>query len=190
MTTKKRTFGTQDDKREASQARKYEWWMLNESAARIPVYEDRDRIICNALIECFCGHLRNFIDFFHRRDKRPFWTDFLPEGKNVQLKHKMDKYEGKVNDLLSHCTYKRLNYTKTEQEWRIPDIVNEVNENMFQFLGAADKSLLCDEIKAYREQLKCVDRGQDSRLLCTTSDAISSGTTLSTCHGPTAFKRT
>jgi len=191
MTAKKRTFGTQDDKREASKARKYEWWMLNESAARISLYENRDRIICNALIECFCAHLRNFIDFFHRRDKHPFWTDFLPEGKNIQLKHKLDKkYVSKVNNLLSHCTYKRLNYTKIEKEWHIPDITNEVNENMFQLLDAADNSLLCDEIKEYQKQLRPGNKAKDNSYVSTTSDVVSSKTLVCARQLPAVSKRT
>jgi len=72
MTTPKMVSVTQDEKREASKSWRYEWWMLNESAARIPIYENGDRIIYNALIECFCVHLRNFIEFFHRIKDGPF----------------------------------------------------------------------------------------------------------------------
>lgn len=190
MTPKKTVNGTQEAKLEASRAWRYEWRMLNESAARIPLYASTDTIVYCALIESFCAHLRNFIEFFHRKKRRPFWTDFLPRGKTISLKYKLDEYEGKVNDLLSHCTYKRLNYTGIEKEWDVNQIANEVNENMFQFIDAADKSLLCDDIKAYQEQLRSGDTTQDSAMLCTTSNAISPGTTLSACRRPTAFRRT
>jgi hypothetical protein len=184
MNVKKTAFGTEDDKRQASKALRYEWWMLNESAARIPFYENRDRIVYNALVECFCVHLRNFIEFFHRKKRRPFYRDFLPESTSFELKNKLDRYEPKVNDLLSHCTYKRLSYTKIEKEWHITDILNEVNENMFRFLDAAKDSCLCEDIKKYRKQFLPGDKAQAGSYTSTTSDAVLPGTTLSAWREP------
>lgn len=176
MTSKKRVYGTNKDKLEASRALRYEWRMLNESAVRIPIYENKDVIICNALIESFCVHLRNFIEFFHRDKRSPFWTDFLPRDKTISLKYKLNKYESKVNDLLSHCTYRRMNYKGTKKEWNISQIANEVNENMFQFIESADKRLLCNEIKEYLNFFKSENKPQDSSYVSTTSDAVSSKT--------------
>jgi len=113
----------------------------------------------------------------------------LPQGKRISLKYKLDKYESKVNDLLSHCTYKRLNYTKIEKEWNIPQIANEVNENMIQFLDVADNNLLCDDIKEYQNQLRLGNKAQDNPYISTTSDVVSSGTTVCSRREPT-FKRT
>ena len=134
--------------------------------------ENKDKVTYKAIIESFCVHLRNFIEFFYRKKRWPFWTDFLPRGKTISLKYKLDKYETKVNDLLSHCTYKSLNYKVIDKEWDI-QIANEINQNMFQFIDAADKSLLCDEIIKYRRQLESVSTTNDNHLTCTTS-AVSS----------------
>ena len=172
MTPKKTAYGKQKDKLEASRSRYYEWRMLNEIAPRIRLYENKDMVIYNALIEAFCAHLRNFIEFFHRKKRRPFWSDFLPPNKNILLKHKLDKYESKVNDLLSHCTYKRLNYTGTEKEWHIDQIVGEVNENMFKFIDAADQNLLCDKIKKYKNILESSNLIYDKSSTHTSSDNI------------------
>jgi len=190
MAQKEKIYPTRDNKLKVSKAWYYEWMMLNGCLIKIKDYENKDKVIYNALIEAFCVHLRNFIEFFCRKKRRPCWTDFLPRGKRISLKYKLDKYERKVNDLLSHCTYKRLNYTGIEKEWDIRQIANEVNKNMFQFVDAADKSLLCDDISAYQKQLRSGNRTQDSSLLCTTSDAISHGTILSACRRPPAFRRT
>lgn len=193
MAPKKRAHSTQEDKLKASKALRYEWRMLNECAARIPLHEDKDKVVYNALIEAFCVHLRNFIEFFHRkpkRGKRPFCADYLLSNETIPLKHKLDKYWTKVNDLLSHLNYKRLDYTRVMKEWPINQIAKEVNENMFQFIEAADKSWLCNDIKAYREQLRSGEAAQDNTLLCTTSDVISSGTMFSAHCRPTTFRRT
>jgi len=174
MTQKKKIYPTRDNKLKASKALEYEWRMLNECAARIPLYENKDKVIYNALIEAFCVHLRNFIEFFHRQQKgkRPFCADYLSSNKTIPLKHKLDKYEDKVNNLLSHLTYKRLNYTKIKKEWPINQITKEVNENMFQFIEAADKNLLCDEITMYNKQLESCNVIKHNHFTCTTSDAV------------------
>jgi hypothetical protein len=190
MAQKEKICPTRNNKLKVSKAWYYEWMMLNGCLARIKDYKNKDMIIYNALIEAFCVHLRNFIDFFHRKDKRPFWTDFLPEDKNIQLSHNLDKYSEKVNDLLSHLTYQRLKYTDLDKEWHIPDIANEVNENMFQFLDAADKSLLCDEIKEYRKQLRLGNKAQDNSYVSTTNDVVSSGTLVCARQWPAVSKGT
>ena len=175
MAQKEKIHPTQDNKLKASKALRYEWWMLNECAARIPHYENKDKVIYNALIEAFCVHLRNFIEFFHRKQKkgkRPFWTDYLSSNKTIPLKHKLDKYEDKVNNLLSHLTYQRLNYTKIKKEWPINQIAKEVNENMFQFIDAADKNLFCDEINKYKNQLESDNAINHDHFTCTTSDFV------------------
>ena len=155
MTPIKIKRGTIKDKLESSKALFYEWMMLNESAAKIPIFKETDKIIYWALVESFCVHLRNFIEFFHRKDKQPFHIDYLPKGENISLKHRLDKIYGeKVNDLLSHCTYKRLNYTIDEQVWDIPQIRNQINENMLYLIGKADKSLFCKEILEYETLIK------------------------------------
>ena len=189
MTAKKVVRGTHADKLEASRAWYYEWRMLNESAARIGLYSSTDKVVYCALIESFCAHLRNFIEFFHRKKKRPFWEDFLPPGKTISLKCKLNKYQDKVNALLSHCTYKRLEYTGIKKEWDVRQIADEINENMYQLIDAADKSLICNDMKAYREQLGSGNRTHGSNLTCTTSDIVSSGKTVSGHRGPTTFRR-
>ena len=174
MTQKKKIYPTRDNKLKASKALEYEWRMLNECAARIPLYENKDKVTYNALIEAFCVHLRNFIEFFYRQQKgkRPFWADFLPEGKIIQLKHKLDKYNEQVNDLLSHLTYKRLKYSELDKEWHIHTIANKINENMFDFIESADKNLLCDEITIYKKQLESCNAIKYNRFTCTSSDAV------------------
>jgi hypothetical protein len=167
-------YDTKDDRLQASNALRYEWRMLNECAARIPFYEKKDMIVCNALIEVFCVHLRNLIEFSHRnqKGKRPFWTEYLSSDKTTRLKNKLEKYEAKVNDLLSHLTYKRLRYTATAKSWPIGQIANEVNENMLQFIDTADQSLLSDEIKQCANQFESLNKAHDDELACSSGDYI------------------
>jgi hypothetical protein len=105
------------------------------------------------------------------------------------LKHKPDKYEYKVNNLFSHLIYKRLNYKKIKKEWPINKVAKEVNENIFQFIEAAEKNLLCDEITMYKKQLESCNAIKYNHFTCTTSDATGKATNLSTARGPTSFKR-
>ena len=185
MAQEKKRYSIRDNKLKASKALRYEWWMLNECKDKIQLYKNKDKIMHNALIEAFCVHLRNFIEFFYRKQKkgkRPFYTDYLPSNKTIPLKHKLDKYEDKVNNLLSHLTYKRLNYTKNKKEWNIPQIAIEVNENMFQFIDASDKNLLCDEIKEYLKQLMSENKTQGNSYISTTSDVILPGKLISARH--------
>ncbi len=181
MAQKGKIYPTRDSKLKVSKAWQYEWMMLNGCLVKIKDYENKDTVIYNALIEAFCVHLRNFIEFFHRRDKRPFWADYL-SGKTIPLKHKLDKYGGKINDLLSHLTYKRLNYNELKKRWPVLKIVEEVNENMFQFIDAADKNLLCDEIKMYKKQLEYSNTIRHSRFTGTTNGAIGQSKLVSKDH--------
>jgi len=146
--------------------------MLNECAARIQSYKNKDTIMCNALIEAFCVHLRNLIEFSGKKRKDYItYQYFLPENSSVTLPHNlMDKYNVKVNNLLSHLTFHRLTYGHEEKYWRLGQIANEVNENMLQFIDAADRSLLCDEIKQYSKQLESVNKVHDDSLTVSSGD--------------------
>ncbi len=179
-----------DELSKASKALRYEWWMLTECAAQIPRFRNTNQVVHNALIEAFCVHVRNFIEFFHgAKPSEVRCEDFFRSGDHPKPKHNLKgKYSQKVNNLLSHLTYNRLEYTESDKEWDIPSIASEVNENMFQFTDAADKSLLCDEIIQYRRQLESPNGTQDKTFLDTTSDTVATGTTVPYRHGPTPFK--
>jgi len=176
MSRKTRRYGTQNDKLQASKALRYEWWMLNECAARIPSFGNKDTIMCNALIEAFCVHLRNFIEFFHLKQEKLsdqlFWKHYLSTDEKINLKNDLFPYKKNTNKLLSHLTYERINYTEETKSWPTGQIANEINENMFQFIDAADQSLLCDKIKKYKKQLESVNKAYDDAFTCSSSDDI------------------
>lgn len=132
-----------DELKKASEALFYEIRMLKKC---VKEYKPELR---NFMIESFCVHLRNLIVFFEPKSNDHItYQYFLPSGKSVKFKHKLkEKYGKKVNNLLSHLTFKRLEYGFEEKKWPMVEIANEVNENIRMFLEVADTDLICDELK-------------------------------------------
>ena len=106
--------------------------------------------------------------------------------KEIAYPHDLyKKYDTKVNNLLSHLTFERLNYDKKDSQWDLSHIAHEVNENFRLFLDTANHELFCDKLRNFHQPRESLD----TRLFCTTSDFISPGTLLSARRGPTVFRR-
>jgi len=161
----------------ASGALHYEMSMLNNCAK---FYEQREKeltqpqhsFLKNILIESFCVHLRNLIDFFGERHKGYTTCQyFLPGNSNVTFSYNLkEKYGKKVNNLLSHLTFHRLTYGHEKKPWELGQIAGEVNKNFREFIKNADPNLLCDELKKFDNYF--------------TSDApLTAGTVSYSCFG-------
>lgn len=152
MTRPKRTS---EEIKKSSEALYYELLMLNDCATyncecskiKIPYLQFTQ----NILTESFCVHLRNLIEFFGKKQKDYItYHYFLPENSNVTFPHNLkEKYNEKVNNLLSHLTFHRLTYGPEEKDWKLGQITGEVNENFKKFMEKANPDLLCDKLKNF-----------------------------------------
>jgi len=149
---------TKQDLIKASKALYYEIMMLNECAKFSKVARnvvDLCPFLKNILIESFCVHLRNVIEFFGE-EKKDYITYryFIASDKSVGLPHDLSKrYSRKVNNLLSHLTFARLEFKQKQKTWDLSQIADEVNENLREFFKNADSNLLCDELEDYMEAI-------------------------------------
>jgi len=160
-----------DDLKKASKALYYEIKMLNESANKHKLLTTKNDVIWNALIESFCVHLRNFIEFFGKQRKDHITYELFTSGKSIEFKNNLKKdYPNKVNNLLSHLTFKRLEFYGSGKDWDIQSIANEVNENIKLFLENAEADLICDELNEY---INTVEK-KDDKNICATGVTIGS----------------
>lgn len=156
MTDKKnkpsRPKKTTEELQKASEALYYEISMLNECAEFSRVFKNIISLcpfLKNVVIESFCVHLRNMIEFFGE-EKKDYVTynDFILPHKIVAFRHNLSKkYNKKINNLLSHLTFERLKSDQAYSKWELCQIANEVNENFREFFKNADMILLCDNLK-------------------------------------------
>jgi hypothetical protein len=148
----KRAERTFEELKKASEALYYEILMLNECAKFSKTFKiDISPFLNNIVIESFCVHLRNMIEFF-RKEKKDYITYkyFIASDKNAGFPHGLsEKYNKKINNLLSHLTFKCLEFDQAHSKWELCQIANEVNENFREFLNKANHSLLCDKLKNY-----------------------------------------
>lgn len=143
---------SKEDLIKASKALYYEIMMLNECAKFSKIFKnviDLSSFLKNILIESFCVHLRNVIEFFGEQKKDYItYKYFIASDKSVGFPHNLaEKYNKKVNNLLSHLTFARLKFKQKQKTWLLSQIANEVNENLREFFKNADSNLLCDEFK-------------------------------------------
>lgn len=106
----------------------YEIAMLQGTFLRL-VQPPADRIVNNALIESFCVHARQLLEFLNNKQGAPV-ADFV--NANFQLQHitKLDNdLVQKLNTQIAHITYRRTDQQK-----------NKINQ--------ADRKTLLDEIIA------------------------------------------
>ena len=185
------TEKTRKELQKASEAIHYELSMLNACATTLDECSKNKMLFSqftiNILIESFCVHLRNMIEFFGRK-KRNYITYkyFLPENTNITFPHDLKRiHNEKVNNLLSHITFHRLSYGPEIKVWKLGQIANEVNENFKIFSENADTSLFCAKMKIFLNSLPF----QDSNLTNSTSDTTAKAINISTARGPTTFKR-
>ncbi len=182
----------------ASQALFYEITMLNACAETYHARSGNGILFSqftqNILIESFCVHLRNLMEFFVKRKPKPKSNHnrithhyFMCPNQEIAYPHDLYKeYDTDVNNLLSHLTFERLNYNRKDSQWDLSHIAHEVNENFRLFLDTANHELLCDNLRNLHQSRELLD----TRLFCTTSEFISPGTLLSACRGPGASERT
>jgi|WetSurMetagenome_2_1015567.scaffolds.fasta_scaffold260979_2 hypothetical protein len=177
--------------KKASEAIFYELSMLNACATTFNECE-KNRILfsqftINILIESFCVHLRNMIEFFGNRNKdRITYQYFISQRAKITFPHNIkNEYNEKVNNLLSHLTFNRLSYELEIKSWNLGQIANDVNENFKVFSENVNNDLFCVKLKDLTKNLPA----QNSKFVNTTSDAIINVAYLSTSRGPTTFKR-
>ena len=182
---------TRKELQKASEAIHYELSMLNACATTLDECSKNKILFSqftqNILIESFCVHLRNMIEFFGKKKKGYItYQYFLPENSNIKFLHNLKrKYNTKVNNLLSHLTFHRLSYEPERKNWELEQIANEVNENFKIFSENADTGLFCAKMKIFINSLPF----QDLNLTNSTSDTTAKAVNISAARGPTTFKR-
>jgi hypothetical protein len=78
----------------------YEIWMLEETNQK---HHDTDQVINNALIESFCVHARNLIEFF-AEEARHYTTQSYRPFCHISRK-RLESIRGKINVQISHVKY-------------------------------------------------------------------------------------
>jgi hypothetical protein len=81
----------------------YEIWMLREIYQRCP--HANDKVINNALLESFCVHARNLIEFFEKRAKIYTEASYLPYATSNISQKQRQKMQRRINTQISHLIH-------------------------------------------------------------------------------------
>jgi hypothetical protein len=99
----------------------------------------------NAWLECFLLHARNLYDFFI---EDPRWPDDVSalhffdnpavwQQARVNLCPYICKEKSRLQGLLAHLTYRRLDYEQAQQKnWDCGQMLSEMNEAWQEFISA------------------------------------------------------
>ncbi len=120
-------------------------------------------IINNMRIESLRIHIRSLLEFFKLRENNRFddivYKDFFcnPINKNqasftpkFEETNIYDIIKNKINLTTAHLSYIRVDQSKDDREPNLEEIkkvINEINNNMYDFYNAVDKDLLSDYSK-------------------------------------------
>lgn len=81
----------------------YELWMLRETFARLSS-PPADAVLCNALIESFCIHARQLIEFFENKQGKQAKEFTGGKYAAVYLSGLTNSERGKINTQIAHLT--------------------------------------------------------------------------------------
>jgi hypothetical protein len=108
----------------------YEIWMLEETYQKLP---NADQVINNALIEAFCLHARNLIEFF-AEEGRKYTTEEYRAFCHISTT-KLKAIKKKINIHISHMIYEGRttnNADKINHPERA-EVLNILSEEIMQF---------------------------------------------------------
>jgi len=128
VATSRPTF-TVEKLKKASNELHYEVWMLYEAARSIDSDPQPDRVsFNNALVESFCVHLRNLLDFFVSTPTKPddlVALDFCSKGWTCPpWTIDLGDTRERLNKRLSHLTHRRVDYVGEDRKWDLKALVN------------------------------------------------------------------
>jgi len=174
MCKKKRT---KQELKKASEALYYEIMMLNKCAERIHNLESQDKPLKYAVLDSFCVHLRNMIEFFGgKKGDCVTYKYFIASEESIAFPHNLsEKYNRKINNLLSHLTFERLKINQKDRKWPTGRIANEVNENILKFFEKANEKLICPELRGFKNHLTSSKRRFDDEDTCTSGNDVMDG---------------
>ena len=132
----------------------YEFSVFDHTAKRVHQIPENDKDF-NPMLESFCLHLRNFIEFFFFSSDKEYVraANFLQEDKTnlweafkKECKFDWKYYSDKANHQVAHITYSRLEFTDEKKRWPVNEIYMQVCEILYQFLLLVESEVICTEL--------------------------------------------
>jgi len=115
----------------------YEIMMLRFTALELSGRQAEESQGKNALLESFAIHVRNLRSFFCKKStnlqNEMLAIDYLKDWTPPRSEY-LDKLEGKINEQISHLSYKRLTISEEAKSWEIDLIVEEIRKLLVAFL--------------------------------------------------------
>jgi hypothetical protein len=95
--------------------------------------QHQDRMMLNSLIECFCTHARNLIDFFNKKDDHrddALARDFVGCSYNQfagALPEDIKRLRKKIHKQIAHITYRRTIADRIDDQfqWNVRDLIEK-----------------------------------------------------------------
>jgi hypothetical protein len=116
----------------------YEVTMLRFTARQLAERQAEGDEPKNALLESFAIHVRNLMNFFFRKESSRVKNEMLAldylDNWNPPKSEYLRRIEGKINEEISHLSYKRNGVSPEAKKWRIDLIVAELEQVLTAFL--------------------------------------------------------
>lgn len=110
-------------------------------------------VYMNALLESFCLHARNLLDFLYPKQPRPddmIAPDFFDdpdEWSPPDLTPLLGTVRGRAGKELAHLTYQRLAVTKEGKSWQYGKILAELSDVLGKFMISVPPDRFDDDFK-------------------------------------------
>lgn len=123
----------------------YEIWMLHSATMRLQVLlnsQTKDQELLNSILESWCSHLRNLLDFFYTPQSKRYKDDMLAEDfvsdlrsfkKQRTAKKNFKHIHKRVNKQIAHLTYHRNRYNIKTKLWHFRDEYAEIYQTLIAF---------------------------------------------------------
>ncbi|HEY4516393.1 MAG TPA: hypothetical protein VJG64_00440 [Candidatus Paceibacterota bacterium] len=103
-----------------------------------------NRYLPNALLESWCVHLRNLLDFFYTQAAERYNDDMVAEDyvsdlrqfKRQRAKVKLPALKKRIAKQIAHLTYHRNVYNKKTKPWHYRDIYGKLKPTISAFYDA------------------------------------------------------
>jgi|GEM_PF-2317965 len=123
-----------DTLKKAFQHVRYEAWMLKQTSRMLPSFPNLQEPCDRAVLESFVIHTRNLLDFLYKGEGKNYIAaehfinaDVWRAQRPKQTRLLRDAYKRANNDV-AHLTYTRLENSKSDNPWPIPEITKEILE--------------------------------------------------------------
>jgi hypothetical protein len=124
----------------------YEITMLRFAACQLAARQAERDEPKNALLESFAIHVRNLRNFFFKKQSSRLKDEILAidylDNWNPPKSEYLGRIEGKINEEISHLSYKRIEISLEAKNWNVDLIVAELEQALTAFLrGVPDAHL-------------------------------------------------